>query len=295
MERTRPDVISAGAPSTKNGRTPKPDFRLMLVTPDLAREWLEHNSHNRPVKWRSVRQYAGAMRRGEWLLNGDSIRFDRNGVLIDGQNRLYAIIEAEMPIETLVGTGLEPETQDTMDTGAKRTLADSLVLRGATDATKLAVVTRWGFLWERHLATQQPMDHRADPPTNQQLISFYDHRKSRLTTALREGNRINGKFRPISGSVAGVGWYIFHELQWEDCQDFFYKLGLGASLAEDNPIFVLRRWLQNNHEKPHDKARLEVVLAVVIKAWNAYRDGTHPEYFKWVGGGSSPERFPIAR
>lgn len=291
-----PKGITRGAPSATNGRHPDPEFEVMLVTPAQAKEWVDnHNTHNRPVKWKSVKQYAGAMRRGEWKLNGDAIRFDYNGVLIDGQNRLHAIVDADTPITSLVVTGLEPEAQNTMDMGARRSLADALALMKESQTSRLAGVIRWGYIYDRHLNTDAPMDSRFEAPTLQQLLAYFEANRSKIVVAVREGEKVYDKFRAISPTAAATAWFLFHELGWEDCQDFFYKLSLGASLEEDNPIFALRRWLLNNQELKHRRARPELVLAVIIKAWNFYRDGKRVELLRFVGGGSAPEKFPVAR
>ena len=64
------------------------------VTPHLASKWLQKNSCNRPLSQNTVYRYADAILSGEWKLNGDTIRFDSNGTLIDGQHRLHACVKA---------------------------------------------------------------------------------------------------------------------------------------------------------------------------------------------------------
>jgi hypothetical protein len=54
------------------------------------------------------------------------IAFDSNGVLVDGQHRLAAIIEADLPVEMTVFTDVEPDNFDVLDTGEKRNAADVL-------------------------------------------------------------------------------------------------------------------------------------------------------------------------
>jgi len=304
----RPGIVK-GAPSTRNGRTPEPEFEVVLVTPEMAREWLLSNTHNRPIKKRSVQIYAAAIKRGEWKLSNDAIGFDYNGVLINGQNRLQAVVEAGLPAQFLVGRNLDPETQEVMDTGNRRTLSDQLSLRGESNVHRLASVIRWAFLYDRYINTDAPMDNRYMTPTLQQLLAFHADHKSRLAIATSEGDRVRRKFPDAPAATSGVGWFIFHELNWEDCQDFFHKLGLGASLEEDNPIFVLRRWLINSgsgrtggnenrtahRSLKRDKPSPDMVLAVTIKAWNAYRDGKRIENLAWRAGGKRPEPFPVAR
>ena len=61
-----------------------------LVTPEMAREWLTHNTHNRPVSRQYVEKYARDMRAGRWHYTNQGIGFDVNGVMTDGQHRLLA-------------------------------------------------------------------------------------------------------------------------------------------------------------------------------------------------------------
>ena len=67
-------------------------------------------------------------------MDGSAVRFDTNGVLLDGQHRLDACIKAGVPIKTLMVTGIDPEASIIMDTGAKRTASDMLKLQGVSDA-----------------------------------------------------------------------------------------------------------------------------------------------------------------
>jgi hypothetical protein len=64
-----------------------------------------------------VRSLAEAMRRGDWIVTHQGIAFDIHGVLVDGQHRLAAVVEAEVPVEMTVFTDVEPDTFDVLDTG----------------------------------------------------------------------------------------------------------------------------------------------------------------------------------
>jgi hypothetical protein len=70
--------------------------RVQTVTPKKAAEYLARNTANRPLAKRTVREFAQAMRRGEWLVTHQGIAFDTTGALVDGQHRLAAIIEADI-------------------------------------------------------------------------------------------------------------------------------------------------------------------------------------------------------
>lgn len=94
----------------------------------MAREWLERNTINRPLRKSVVAGYKAAYIRGEHRVTHQGIAFCKTGELLDGQHRLTAI--AEMPdgfsLEMQVTTGLEPEAFEGIDIGLKRTPGDVL-------------------------------------------------------------------------------------------------------------------------------------------------------------------------
>src|SRR5438128_5136838 len=95
-----------------------------------------------------VRAFAEAMRRGDWLVTHQGIAVDSNGVLVDGQHRLAAIIEAERPVEMTVFTDVDPDTFDVLDTGKRRNAADVLAIEGEKSATMLAAMVRTVWLYQ---------------------------------------------------------------------------------------------------------------------------------------------------
>lgn len=124
--------------------------KVLLVTPDMAERWLNTNTHNRPLRNHLVQKYAAAMRNGEWKLTPEPIAFskpyrDANGndvkeTLINGQHRLWAIVESNVPVEMTVWWGCEPDEFLVIDQNAPRTFGDVLATtRGdLTDHTLIA-------------------------------------------------------------------------------------------------------------------------------------------------------------
>ena len=68
--------------------------RVQKISPEKAAEMLAANTANRPLSRSTVQAFAEAMRRGDWLVTHQGIAVDTNGVLVDGQHRLAAVIEA---------------------------------------------------------------------------------------------------------------------------------------------------------------------------------------------------------
>jgi hypothetical protein len=122
---------------TVDGKTFRTDTQTAIfvnITPVEARALMERNTHNRTIRRDHVANLARDMAQGDWVMDGSAIRFDTTGALLDGQHRLAACIKANVPIRTLLITGLAPETSIIMDTGAKRTASDMLKLQGVSDA-----------------------------------------------------------------------------------------------------------------------------------------------------------------
>jgi hypothetical protein len=120
----------------------KPVTTTVVVTPAMATAWLMKNTANRPlVMWR-VNALKRAILAGEWRYTHQGIAFDKNGVLQDGQHRLKAVAESGRPVEMLVTRNCDPEAFKVIDTGARRSIADSL----AMEPKRAEVLARIGRL-----------------------------------------------------------------------------------------------------------------------------------------------------
>lgn len=101
---------------------PKSTGEWVLVTPQLAKEYLQHNTNNyRRINHRLVAQYARAMMQGDWQGNGEPIQFDSNGNLVNGQHRLCAISVSGQSIWLYVMRGVEATI---FDEGRNRSAQD---------------------------------------------------------------------------------------------------------------------------------------------------------------------------
>ena len=96
----------------------------VLVTPDMATTFLSTNvEFNRPIQPKKVKEWADKMRRGAWKRTGATLDFDTEGRLINGQHRLQAIIETNLPQMFIVVRDLPPEAFDNTDIGTMRSSA----------------------------------------------------------------------------------------------------------------------------------------------------------------------------
>lgn len=96
-----------------------------IITPKLAEELLKLNVANRAVRKTNVREYAAAMKRGEWRRTHQGIGISKTGRLMDGQHRLLAVVEAGVAVEMMVTTGMEDDDFNILDQHSRRSMADA--------------------------------------------------------------------------------------------------------------------------------------------------------------------------
>lgn len=131
-------------PMEKVQRSNDPAIKTEIVTisPTIAAAWLDQNNHNRSVSNAVLQKYAYDIAHGKWQLTGDAIRFSKEGGLLDGQHRLMACVRADKPFQSVVIYGLPSDSQDVIDTGKTRSIADVLALKGLANARRIGSALR---------------------------------------------------------------------------------------------------------------------------------------------------------
>lgn len=100
---------------------------VVLMTPQKAQALMSKNAvFNRELRPSTVSGLADAIRRGEWVVSHQGIAVSKSGVVLDGQHRLCAIVQADMAVPILVTTGVEDDAFKVIDIGLKRSNADVL-------------------------------------------------------------------------------------------------------------------------------------------------------------------------
>lgn len=101
-----------------------------VISPDMAKKFLEKNTVNRTVHERVVAALVRDIKNGNFVLTHQGIAFDENGNLVDGQHRLIACALAGIPIEVYVTRNLPKENATYVDCGIKRRFTDMLAFSG---------------------------------------------------------------------------------------------------------------------------------------------------------------------
>lgn len=100
------------------------EAQRVRITPAMAREMLQGNTSNRPLRPKTVEYLSREILAGRWMVTADGIGIDSTGRLINGQHRLQAIIRADRAVDMIVTRGLQPESFLVHDGGNPRSMAD---------------------------------------------------------------------------------------------------------------------------------------------------------------------------
>ncbi len=240
------------------------------VTPQLAGRWLDNNRDNRFVKPRVVKFYARQMKASKWKVNGECIKFSREGRLTDGQHRLRAIIEAGVTVELEVRVGLPEDTVLTVDTGSVRSATDVMSMRGLTQweagvlagAIRLLINhERTGAMWAVYHADNREVDDY-----------FSAHQTLYLSLrSIRTSGGHRNRLYPFPLAVALH--HLFALVGPGDADDFFYRLYGGVAIVSDEPLHWLRQYCETDLDRTA-RTRQTYDLAIrTVKCWNLTRDG----------------------
>jgi hypothetical protein len=257
-----------------------------MVDAVTAKSWLPTNTRNRKISNDNVNFLVGIIRRGEWVYDGDPIRFDYNGVLLNGQHRLLAISATDARVPLAVQRGLAPESQNSMDTGKPRSFSDQLSIDGEKSVTLLAGATR--LVWHREHGDLRGQNGK--PSIGQLYMVLNANPDIRASVAWLQSNRPRG-FRYPRPAVIAFCHFALTAVDAADAAHFFRRLVDGVGLAEDSPILHLRNTL-GQLKSQRGTVPPWLMYALVVKAWNAFREGRSMRQLKFTAGGASPEAMP---
>lgn len=243
---------------------------VRVVTPALAELWLTWNTHNRNAAQRVVGGYSRDMETGGFYdKQGDPIRFSDTGVLLDGQQRLKSLVEAGSSAQFVVITGLPMSSQDTMDIGRKRTVADQLRLNKFSSPEVVGAAARVLWALERNsLISRIPSP--SSPEVLEKVVSCSEGKIS-----LEDAARLVAPARKVvrmQGVATALAW-LMAEKSLEDATRFWEMLATGEIDAEDRAVLALRETLMRRMLNKQLRSQPELAY-LVIKAWNAWRSGS---------------------
>lgn len=257
------------------------------ITVKKAMEYIKRNINNRPLSRPWVEELSEIITAGEFKMNGDAIRFNSNGDLIDGQHRLHACILSGIPIETYVVRGLEHAAFDTIDQGKRRKSSDILARQGEKQYTALAAAVKAVHEIQNNYAITHKKAFR--PSILQKTLAECDGIREVVDECLQM-MRTNKARSLINPGVACAMMYLTRKSNRQLADLFWSRVYGGESLTKSMPEYLLRQRLTENATSVARLPR-DAMVALVIKAWNAVKTGQSVKCLKW----NSNEEFPMVQ
>jgi hypothetical protein len=260
------------------------DAVRVTLTPEIAAELLEANRLNRPLSQALVNRIASQITRGLWRYNGDTIKVSTTLDVLDGQHRLWAILEAKRPVETLIVFGIAREAFETIDTIRKpRNAGDTVALEGIVRHRAIVgAALGWLVRYERGvMETYKQPGNRVENSDVKEAMRA----NPRIVNA---AERVGPLRRLVNHGLMTFFYYVMSTQNAALADELVDGLADPSRLAVDHPYYLLRVYLTSASMR-RDATR---TTAMLIKAANAAHRGDRLKLLDWRSGGKNPEKFP---
>lgn len=253
-----------------------------IICSQTANQYLAQNKKNRKPCNKTISKLAKDMANGNWHLTGDSVKFDTDGVLIDGQHRLMAVVQCGIPQQMLVVRNVTPAAKIVTDTGKPRVFSNVLEFDNCKNAKDVATIARAAY--EFHHGKQSA----STAVSHCELIAFLNENPEIHDCATWSTS--NRKHYSNFGHMAiwGAVYFATGKVDEDKRDEFFDLLKLPPQNAK-HPCTVVKNTLIANYRKGRFTASRTWVWAVIIKSWNAYMANKEVSMYKFLVG----EPFPV--
>lgn len=266
------------------------EFKKQLVTPEIAKQLLDKNLKNRNLKTVYVERYAEDMKSGRWKEDtAEPIKINKHGHILDGQNRLHAVIKSGQPIYFHIVSGLDDSILPFLDSGAARTPGDQFKIHGIKNDVRVSASISLYFRLKNQNAGAINSDKRTGA-TNKVLLDMYDERPKFWQNIVAKiaywYPRISGLLTPAQ---IGGFYAFFHDINALDAEDFMEQLCTGMNV-KNKTIALLRTKLMDDKLGTR-KMTAATKYSYLVKTWNMFRNGRE---VKSLSFDPSKEEFPTA-
>ena len=272
-------------------------LEFQTITPEQASDLLaNHNPSNRRLDGKHAAFLAQEMERGTFRPdNGDSIRIDVDGNILDGQHRLAAIIKAGKPVTMLIAKDVDRETFATIDTGKRRTVHDVVHIdlarigvaapKGATASARLLLE------YESRFSTGASKTSKG---SRQGLVPVDAVRDACIRPgfidAVNRGMKAAKRMVVVTTAPAAVALLVCERDNKEACDAYFHRLQTMVGIQPGGPEHSVDRALRSWREtgSPLQRSAYGQLFAL-IRGYMASRDG---ERLSKIYVPQTPDTFP---
>jgi hypothetical protein len=264
-------IISGKLERTNVKQSQLPILEHVTISVSLCKKLFADRHDNRDLVKNSVIKLKREMQLGNWRPGASLVHFDKQGNNIDGQHRLAAAIEANMPLKTMVAFGSTIEDMMVFDTGKERKAKDRKKIN-KLDISQSAMITL------RFACTSKGALGQMPSTVEDKLYEKYGEVAEFVCSRLPAGGAMGQTAMKLALIKA---YYHFGE---DVVERFINVINSGLpdaslGLQAKDPAFRLREWL---FAKSTEVRKRREVLAKSIKATELFSKGRGVQYLKAV-------------
>jgi hypothetical protein len=269
---------------------------IEAINPRAASDCLETMEENRRnLRPGYVQRLAYEMKSGRWTLSNDAIVL-LDGVLINGQHRLSALVQAGQTFQFVVLRTNNIQIRDVIDGGIGRKVSDVLALHGIPNARDSAAATFLIVSYDKGTITRtgKPGAGLSQTRKDQFIISRTDLIKY-ATDHAAELINVRGLVSPLYSNVRiipismGMSFLIIAQRNEEKKPYEFLSYLFKGGTIEDVCYDLRERLLKNAISTR--KMLSAYVFGLLIKAYGFFLKNERPKYIKISEGEEFP-KFP---
>lgn len=261
---------------------------IRVITPEDADVILEESKdyNYRTPNYATVDIYANDMLNGNWKENGESIKFDKLGKLIDGQHRIMAVKKSGVAQTFVIVLGIDAKVADSIDIGRKRSIEQYLkwqdkgFRKGATSIVQQVMVFDKG----NKNVGQSYIDARTG---QMDIMDEYMRDKEGYNSAADYGKTVNNQTKTLKAKEVGAIYYYLTNRMGTDkelVKKFFFNLY--STRRNENSIYATT--MKHLEDKNYCKRSGVTRINEYILCWNAMLNGctcNRVNYSDWFMSG----------
>lgn len=253
---------------------------IVRIDPKLASLWISlMPSEQRLLNKSNLQKLCDSLSMGFWNeKNGETIKFDTSGSMIDGQHRLYMIERTQKTITCPVWYGCEKDSITTIDTGKARSLGDILKIHGFTQSNQAASVVN-------NIMSYIECGHLKTTSCTSAALRWAQGHSTKLYRSMKAAQQAK-PYLPVS--IGGMLHYLYSEVDNQGADMMFreFKKSTGRCNAVDT--------LKNTTVKYKEKGRgvhlsNQLYCSLATKAFNAYFLGDDVKVLRWNRAERTPQ------
>lgn len=271
----------------------EPTISVLTITPEMASAILKHNTNNRSISRMRVRMYADAMKRGQWKINGESIKTSRNPVtgevkLLDGQHRLIACVESGMPFTTLAVSDLEESVFSVIDRGRPRNNNDVLAIAGVKGGGHIAPVVKYLILIEAGMNPRNKDSFML--VSGDDVLEYTRKHYDDIQWGYALGRRLDGAIGGIRTAWVTAAILIANAREEREAVERFLEpIITGEALLHGDPRLALRNWVIRNGTTRSGAITTDNI-ATYIRVFNQWMAGEELKIIRpWTSASDWPQ------